>query len=32
VTSFLLHHRSFRAAIVDSLAKLAQPPPLVAAA
>ncbi|KAL4421274.1 hypothetical protein ABPG75_010565 [Micractinium tetrahymenae] len=26
VTSFLLHHRSFRQAIVDSLAKLAQPP------
>jgi hypothetical protein len=29
VTSFLLHHSSFRQAIVDSLAKLAQPPPLV---
>jgi hypothetical protein len=29
VTSFLLHHNSFRQAIVDSLAKLAQPPPLV---
>ncbi|EFN50944.1 hypothetical protein CHLNCDRAFT_141612, partial [Chlorella variabilis] len=29
VTSFLLHHGSFRRAIADSLAKLAQPPPLV---
>lgn len=28
VTSFLLHHGSFRQAIVDSLARLAQPPPL----
>lgn len=32
VTSFLLHHRSFRQAIVDSLAKLAQPPPLATTA
>ena len=32
VTSFLLHHRSFRRAIVDSLAKLAQPPPLATTA
>lgn len=29
MTSFLLHHGSFRRAIADSLAKLAQPPPLV---
>ncbi|KAI7836520.1 hypothetical protein COHA_009621 [Chlorella ohadii] len=32
VTSFLLHHRSFRQAIIDSLDKLAQPPPLATAA
>jgi len=32
VTSFLLHHRVFRNAVVDSLAKLAQPPPLVRSA
>ncbi|KAL4424597.1 hypothetical protein ABPG77_009181 [Micractinium sp. CCAP 211/92] len=32
VTSFLLHHRSFRQAIVDSLARLAEPPSLGAAA
>lgn len=32
VTSFLLHHSAFRQAVVDSLAKLAQPPPLRTAA
>ncbi len=31
VTSFLLHHRSFRQAIIDSLDKLAQPPLLATA-